>query len=187
MKKLFSFVCILFLGVISSACVNMFAVSELNQIAKEYLDEGNVQAAISRLESSVDLDGEIYESRYNLAVSYLRTDNCKGAQEQIEVALTLRSNEPAALYTAGVAYTCVATEIYEKKDKDGNIEFIKYDDLQKDYVAALDYIKYLELANKNFEKYVELMPNADDTKDVIAQIGYNKENIASHKTKYNVN
>ena len=147
MKKLFSFVCILFLGVISSACVNMFAVSELNQIAKEYLDEGNVQAAISRLESSVDLDGEIYESRYNLAVSYLRTDNCKGAQEQIEVALTLRSNEPAALYTAGVAYTCVATEIYEKKDKDGNIEFIKYDDLQKDYVAALDYIKYLELAN----------------------------------------
>ena len=77
--------------------------------------------------------------------------------------------------------------IYEKKDKDGNIEFIKYDDLQKDYVAALDYIKYLELANKNFEKYVELMPNADDTKDVIAQIGYNKENIASHKTKYNVN
>lgn len=187
MKKLLSFLFILFIGVISSACVNMFAVSELNQIAKEYLDNGDVNSAISRLESSVDLDGEIYESRYNLAVSYLRVDNCKGALEQIQAALALEPNEPAALYTAGVAYTCVASEFYEKKDKDGNIEYIKYDTPQKDYAIALDYIKHLELANQYFDKYVELMPNADDTKDVIAQISVNKENLDAHKAKYNVN
>ena len=115
MRKLLSFLFILFLGVISSACVNMFAVSELNQIAKEYLEEGNIHAAISRLESSVDLDPDSYESRYNLAVSYLRVNNCDGALAQIQAALNLSKNEPAALYTAGVAYTCVASEVYEKK------------------------------------------------------------------------
>lgn len=187
MKKLLSFLFILFLGVISSACINMFAVSELNQIAKQYLDEGNVQAAISRLESSVDLDGEIYESRYNLAVSYLRVGRCQDAKEQIEVALSLREQEPAVHYTTGVTYTCVATELYEKKDKDGNIEYIKYDNPQKDYSIALDYMKYLELANKHFEKYVEMLPNADDTKDVVEQIKINKTNLDNHKTKYNVN
>jgi hypothetical protein len=70
MRKLLQFLFILVLGVFCCACVNNFAVHELNQKAYKYMESGNTQAAISRLEASVDLDGD--KSNVNLIFSSIK-------------------------------------------------------------------------------------------------------------------
>ena len=56
MKKAFLLASILFISVISTACINNFAVQELNNKAKDFMDKGDYVSAIERLKSSVDLD-----------------------------------------------------------------------------------------------------------------------------------
>ena len=62
MQKLLSILLLLFISVITTACINNFAVQELNNKAKEYLDKGDTQTAICRFKSSLDLDNTIYET-----------------------------------------------------------------------------------------------------------------------------
>ena len=63
MKKAFLLAVILFISVVSTACINNFAVQELNNKAKDFMDKGDYASAIERLKSSVDLDGSIFETR----------------------------------------------------------------------------------------------------------------------------
>ncbi|GBF23666.1 hypothetical protein tpqmel_1070, partial [Candidatus Gastranaerophilus sp. (ex Termes propinquus)] len=111
MKKLFLLFTILFVGVLCTACVNNLAVQELNDKAKTYLDSGNIQAAICRLQSSVDLDGNVYESRYNLAVAYIANDEFKKAEEQLLVAATIKPKAANTYYSLGVAQEGQAYDI----------------------------------------------------------------------------
>ena len=186
MRKLFSFVGILFLAVISGACVNTFAVHELNQKAAQYLEDGDYHSAISRLESSIDLDGAVYESRYNLAVAYLRVDECEKALAQILEAEKLIKDEPAVFYTLGVASNCTADKIYEKKNTDGSVEKIVYNTPEEAYKMAIKYVDDLTKANEAFDKYVTLVPNAEDVNSVISLISQNKEKIEQTKAQYDL-
>ena len=186
MRKLLSFLSILFFGVLTSACVYTFAVNELNQIALEYLKNGDPYSAISRLESSIDLDDSKYESRYNLAVAYLRTNQCEKALENAKVADSLIKDEPAVKYTLGVAYTCVADELYEKKNSDGEIEKKEYPDPTLALDIAKKYVNYLEEGNKSLDIYTKLMPNAQDIPDVLNMISQNNERIQSKKAEFSI-
>ena len=87
MKKLTLFLAILFVSVLCSACINNIAIQELNNKAQELMQKGDIQGAISRLESSVDLDGTIFETRYNLGVAYISAQEFKKAQTQLEEAI----------------------------------------------------------------------------------------------------
>ena len=62
MKKIFLLITILFVSVISTACINNLAVQELNNKAKEYMANGETEKAICRLRSSIDLDDSIFET-----------------------------------------------------------------------------------------------------------------------------
>ncbi len=104
MKKLVIFLAVLFVSVMSSACINNFAIQELNIKAKEYLDKGDYDEAIKRLESSVDLDGSIFETRYNLAVAYINKEEYAKAANQLSEAAALNPSNPDVYYTLGVAY-----------------------------------------------------------------------------------
>ncbi len=183
MKKFLSFFMILLFGVLTSACVNTFAVHELNQIAIDYMQKGDIQSAISRFESSIDLDDSIYESRYNLAVAYVQIGECEKAQKHIEAASKLAKDEPAVYYTLGVVNNCLADRIYEKKLPNGEIETIEYKDLTQNYTMAKQYIEYLKKANDSFNQYVNLVPNAEDSKDVLNVISKNNELIANKQSE----
>lgn len=111
MKKLLVFLAVLFVSVMSSACINNFAIQELNTKAKEYLDKGDYDEAIKRLESSVDLDGSVFEARYNLAVAYTHKEEFIKAEHQINEAIKLNPLNPDAYYTLGVA---LEGEAYKK-------------------------------------------------------------------------
>ena len=173
----------MFLGVISSACVNNFAIHELNTKANTYLNNGEIDKAISRLEASVDLDGNIYESRYNLAVAYIRKGECEKALENIEVALNLIKNEPAVLYTHGIASIRVADKIFEKPNEKGEIKPVKFDDKNLEKQSLTRFVELYKNANDSFEKYVKLVPNAEDAQGVFDLIEKNNEIIKEKESK----
>ena len=56
MKKAALIGIILLVAVISTACINNFAVRDLNNKAMNYMAKGDYSQAIERLKSSLDLD-----------------------------------------------------------------------------------------------------------------------------------
>ena len=186
MFKLIKFLFVLFLGVISCACVNMVAVHELNTKASDFLRDGDVNAAISRLEASIDLDWKIYESRYNLASAYLLVGKAEKALEQIEVAITLNKTEPIVFYTHAVAALRVADELYVKKDESGKKVYTKFSSKEAELKAAKRYVELLDACNRSFEKYMDLAPNAEDTQKIFELINENKEKIAQKVEEFDI-
>ena len=75
MQKTLLIIGILVVTLFSTACVNKFAVQELNNNAKAMMAEGRVDDAIARLESSIDLDERVFETHYNHAVVYIQAKN----------------------------------------------------------------------------------------------------------------
>ena len=181
MRNLLKFLFILFLGVISCACVNIVAIHELNQKANDYLNAGDIQSAISRLEASVDLDGNIYESRYNLAAAYMKVNECEKALKHIEVALELAKNEPNVPYTHAVALQCVADTLFETKDQNGEVVPVKFENKEQEVQANEKYIQLLKSANLSFEKYLEMSVNANDKDQIEALINENNLKINDKK------
>ena len=66
MKKALLIASVLFIAVISTACINNIAVQELNNKAAEYMEKGDYEAAMNRLEASIDLDATMFETYYNI-------------------------------------------------------------------------------------------------------------------------
>ncbi|MBQ8475440.1 tetratricopeptide repeat protein, partial [bacterium] len=177
------FLLILTMGVFTSACINTFAVQQLNQIAQKFLEEGDLESAVSRLESSVDLDGNIYESRYNLAVTYMDMGYCDKALEQITVAETLVKDEPAVYYVIGAANTCLADKIFNTKVQ--TRYYMRQVRLTPESQArAKEFITYLQNATDAYDRYLKLAPNTDETQNLTSQISENKKLIEKYKLNY---
>ena len=103
MKKFAILVFILFASLMCTACINNLAIQELNQIGKEYLDKGDYENAIGRFQSSVDLDENVFESRYNLGVAYIAKEDYKNAVGQLEAAVKINPESADAYYSYAVA------------------------------------------------------------------------------------
>ncbi|MCD8024991.1 MAG: tetratricopeptide repeat protein [Candidatus Gastranaerophilales bacterium] len=86
-----------------SACINNFAVQELNQIGKEYLDKGEYDSAIARFQSCLDLDENIFETRYNLGVAYIGKKDYENAILNLKRAIELNPASGDAYYSLAVA------------------------------------------------------------------------------------
>lgn len=175
MKKLLVFLAVLFVSVMSSACINNFAIQELNIKAKEYLDKGDFDEAIKRLESSVDLDGSVFETRYNLSVAYVNKEEFQKAINQLNEAIKLNPSNADAYYTLGIAYEGEAN----KKVLNENIDFDKETPSEEDknsenFASGLFANKQdaeysasmLENAIKSYEKYLELTKIPEDFEKV---------------------
>ena len=103
MKKALLLVSILFISVVSTACINKFAVQELNNKAKGYIEQGDYENAIERLKSSVDLDDTVFETHYNLAVAYTQAEDYSNAIEAFRKAIELNPEFADAYYSLAVA------------------------------------------------------------------------------------
>ncbi len=103
MKKALLLVSILFISVVSTACINKFAVQELNNKAKGYIEQGDYENAIERLKSSVDLDDTVFETHYNLAVAYTQAEDYQNAIDSYRKAISLNPDFADAYYSLAVA------------------------------------------------------------------------------------
>ena len=125
MKKLVAVLTILFASVLCTACINNFAIQELNNKAQESLRTGDVETAICRLQSSVDLDENLFETRYNLAVALTQAGKYKKAKEQIEVALNMKPTIPEVYYTKGVVLEGIGANIIDNVEVNSFCELLK--------------------------------------------------------------
>ena len=103
MKRIFLLLLILFISVLSTACVNNFAIQELNNKAQEYMEKGDTDSAICRYEASLDLDSNVFETRYNLGVAYLNAKKYDKAKEMLTKAAELKPDFPDTYYSLAVA------------------------------------------------------------------------------------
>ena len=180
MKKVLLIASILFVAVASTACINNLAVQDLNNKAQSYMGKGDYTQAIERLKSSIDLDPSIFETHYNLAVAYTKAEDYTNAVEEYKKALKIKPNVPDVYYSLATAENNLAVDMEQgrvrmndvddslyspKADEIDTLQEYKMSDKEKKLVAEL-----YDSAVKNYEKYLELSPNAQDRTDVEEQI-----------------
>lgn len=179
MKKVLLIASILFVAVVSTACINNFAVQDLNNKAKAYMEKGDYTQAIERLKSSIDLDPSVFESHYNLAVAYTQAEDYVNAVEEYKKVIEMKPDMADAYYSLATAENNLAVDIQQGKvrmNEDGTLFSPKADefDIEQEYKlsdqADLFVAELYDAAVQNYQKYLELNPGAEDKQDVEAQI-----------------
>ena len=158
----------------STACINNFAVQELNSKAKIYMEEGDYNAAIERLKSSIDLDDTIFETHYNLAVAYTQAEDYANAIESYKEAIELDPDMPDSYYSLAVAEENLTVDLKNgdvRLNDDGDIYTPEIEDTEEEvYVPdekVLEKINFLrEDALKNYQTYLEKAPQSADAEEV---------------------
>lgn len=191
MQKTLLIIGILVVTLFSTACVNKFAVQELNNNAKAMMAEGRVDDAIARLESSIDLDERVFETHYNLAVVYIQAKKYDKAIKSLEKTIELNPDFADAYYSMGVAYEDKAVDIIngEVKDEDGNVkeadENVAEDTETKKELTDADKTQicdYMTTAIDYYNKYLSKESNSDDKDKVNEKI----ESLNKDLVKYSV-
>lgn len=175
MRKALLLVSILAISVVTTACINSFAVQELNNKAMTFMEQGNYPEAIERLKSSIDLDDSIFESHYNLAVAYTKSEDYVNALNAYKKAIALKPDFADSYYSLAVAEENIAADLSAgilKLDENGNLQKEKADD--SDEVSApkltdaeIAYVdELLKDSINNYNEYLEKNPQANDAEDV---------------------
>lgn len=118
MKNALLIVTVLFAAIMSTACINNFAVQELNNKAAEYLSKGDYDSAIGRLEASLDIDPTIFETNYNLGVAYINAEKYEKAIEVLNTASNIKPEQSDIYYSLAVAQYNAAEDILEGKNEE---------------------------------------------------------------------
>ncbi len=151
----------------------------MNNKAKIYADKGDYTQAIERLKSSIDLDPSIFETHYNLAVVYTQAEDYINAVEEYKKVLEMKPDSADSYYSLATAVNNLAVDMAQGRTRmreDGSLYTPKADEIdpsekfemseaEKNFVDEL-----YSSATANFEKYLELKPDASDKTEVEAQI-----------------
>lgn len=187
MKKALLIASILFVAVVSTACINNIAVQELNNKASEYMQKGDYESAMNRLQASLDLDNTMYETYYNLGVAAIGANKYDVAIKALEDGIKIKPDYYDFYYSLGVAQIGYADELYEKAEtkevasadtETGNV------DIERD-VAEVDKESIIELkksAIENLKKYMQNVPDAVE-KDAVGEMIKQSEDFISENGK----
>ena len=157
MKKALMVVSVLIIAVISTACINSMAVQELNNKADEYMQKGDYESAMSRLQASLDLDDTIYQTHYNLGIAALKSEKYEKAIEAFESGIKIKPDFADFYYSLAITQNELRNKALEDKEN----KTIDTDDLKIKVIDNLN--KYLELTTDNSEKetVLELIKELD--------------------------
>lgn len=192
MKKAFLLASILFISVISTACINNFAVQELNNKAKDFMDKGDYVSAIERLKSSVDLDGSVFETQYNLAVAYTKAEDYQNAIKTYGDAIKLNPDFADAYYSLAVCEENLAKDIISgavKVNSDNSIAKVETDENAQDTKVTLSenaktmLSTLLNDAISDYSLYQDKSENTDDKTYVEEKIKELQKLVAENAVK----
>lgn len=192
MKKAFLLASILFISVISTACINNFAVQELNNKAKDFMDKGDYVSAIERLKSSVDLDGSVFETQYNLAVAYTKAEDYQNAIKTYGDAIKLNPDFADAYYSLAVCEENLAKDIISgavKVNSDNSIAKVETDENAQDTKVTLSenaktmLSTLLNNAISDYSLYQDKSENTDDKTYVEEKIKELQKLVAENAVK----
>ena len=157
MKKALLIASVLFIAVISTACINNIAVQELNNKAAEYMQKGDYEAAVNRLQASIDLDSTMFETYYNLGIAATNAKKYEIAIEALENGIKIKPDYANFYYSLAVAQAEFSEKLVET-DEDIKKE------ITEDIKTKSSELKSFAIANA--QKYLELSPQAEDREDV---------------------
>lgn len=195
MKKVVLLITILFVSVISTACINNLAVQELNNKAKEYMANGETEKAICRLRSSIDLDTSIFETHYNLGVALIENKEYAEAQNALQNAIKLKPEFADSYYSLAVAFENEASDIINGINKELDEDAVSDDEINKATQAdkkkeltesdKTKIVEYFNSAVDNYNKYLVKQPDAKDKEKILSQIDYLNTEIKKYNTDRN--
>lgn len=188
MKKAFLLVVILFVSVISTACINNLAVQELNNKAKTYLEQGDYENAISRLKSSIDLDSTIFETHYNLGIAYTQAEKYPEAIDTFKNALKIKPDFIDTYYSLAVAQENFAKGIIDgslKKKGEGEKEKEESADEtqpQKELIKEekTTIVQLFKDSIESYTTYLEKAQNIDNKDEIQEKIEYLKVQVEKY-------
>lgn len=175
MKKALMIASVLLIAVISTACINNIAVQELNNKAAEYMQKGDYESAMNRLQASLDLDATMYETYYNLGVAAINAEKYEKAIEALEGGIKIKPDFADFYYSLGVAQSNFAEELSEVDDNDNETATEK-EEISKDNLAKIAELKKASV--ENLTKYLEMKPDAEEKATIEELIKENTEAIA---------
>lgn len=191
MKKAFLLVVILFVSVISTACINNLAVQQLNNKAKDYLNKGDYDSAISSLKASIDLDSTIFETHYNLGIAYTQAEKYPEAVDIFQKAIKLKPDFADTYYSLAVAQENYAQGIIDGTlKKDNSAEFAKKSDNsdagdKSKVLTSEDKAQVEQLLNdsiSSYSTYLEKGKTIDDKQAVEDKIEYLKTQVLKYSS-----
>ena len=156
MKKVLLLFTILSVSVLTTACINNFAIKELNTKAESYMDKGDTEMAICRLKASLDLDNGVYQTHYNLAVAYNNINNYEGVVTEAQKVLELKPDFYDALYIMAVAKENLAYQTIEAVENPYDLSMEQIADFNDKANEAID----------TYNKYLVNKPNAPETEQI---------------------
>ena len=167
MKKALMISLVLFVAVISTACINNIAVQELNNKAAEYMQKGDYEAAVSRLQASIDLDSSMYETYYNLGVAAINAKKYDVAVDALQKGIKLKPDFTNFYYSLGVAQFSLADDMAGLTDGDELSEEAVVERAANVTEADKEKaVKLKKLSILNFSRYLKDLPNAEDKSSV---------------------
>ena len=174
MKKALMIVSVLAIAVISTACINNIAVQELNNKAAEFMQKGDYESAMNRLQASIDLDATMYETHYNLGVAAINAKKYDKAIEALENGIKIKPDYADFYYSLGVAQSEWADEINEQaneklEDDAAAAENVNERNVLMEAEKRTDAVESKTKANElkksaseNLKKYLEMKPDCED-------------------------
>lgn len=191
MKKVVLLITILFVSVISTACINNLAVQELNNKAKEYMANGETEKAICRLRSSIDLDTSIFETHYNLGVALINANENEEAQASLENAIKLKPDFADSYYSLALAIENEADDLINQKDKTIKSETVDDAENKEDTAVVAkkelteqeknEVVEKLTASIENYNNYLVKKSDAEDKDKITSHIEY----LNNQLKKYN--
>lgn len=172
MKNVLLIASILAVAVISTACINNLAVQDLNNKAQAYAEKGDYTQAIERLKSSIDLDPSVFETHYNLAIVYTKSGDYINAIEEYKTVISMKPEMADSYYSLATAENNLAIEMERgnyKLNQEGSLTAALSDEEREAEMTEDEKTLMKELydsAIKNYEKYLELNPDAEDKSEV---------------------
>ena len=166
MKKIIILFTLLLVSVMTTACINNMAIEELNNKAEEYLAKGDTHSAICRLKSSLDLDNELYQTHYKLALAYNKAGNPEEAAKELSRVLELRPDYDEVILPLADAKYAIAMNILQKKNGINSEDIV---DFNSNASEAISY----------YNKYLVKNVSAKNTGDINKKIEILNERIKS--------
>lgn len=140
-------------------------IQTLNQKAAEYMEKGEYDKAIARLESILDLNADFPETHYNLGVAYYQSNDYENALSALNEAIKRREKFAEAYYSRAVVYEDWAYSLIEGENIDAQATVMAPSNQEKEVS-----VEYLKNAKADFEKYLELKKDAEDKDDIHEKI-----------------
>ncbi|MDD3594313.1 MAG: tetratricopeptide repeat protein [Candidatus Gastranaerophilales bacterium] len=157
-------------------------VQKLNEKAQVYMEQGEYDKAIARLESVIDLNDTLYQPYYNLGIAYNEKKDYKKSIEALDKAIKLKPDFSDAYYARSISYESAAFAIINGEEDENSEEVSSSDKApeltieQKAFVA-----EYFEKSKADLNKYIEILKDPKDASEVKERILQLEKDIEKYK------